>query len=177
MFKNKIPQNEKEFFEFIINEEKYYLDIEFNHKTKINYFNLFMILKFYTNNDEFLLDYIYINSSEVDSHNYKTFNINLFHNININKIKKIKFFEFKDLIEELKENDYEYIKSLKYYGFRLIFNKQSILWTEFKYPNYPWNRKQIKLYYKREINIKRWLFNKNKILYKKLLIDIKRQSI
>jgi hypothetical protein len=39
------------------------------------------------------------------------------------------------------ENDWElYLNKFEYYGFRIIFMKESPIWeTKFFYPNYPWN--------------------------------------
>lgn len=151
---NKIPlikQNKNQFFKFIYNKEKKYIDIEYDHKTKINYTNLFLILKSYLIEEHLLIENIFINSSEIENHNYEVFNINLFHNIKINKLKKINIFEFKDWLDEMKEADYEYIKSLKYYGFRICFNSNSInLKEDLVYPNYPWNPKFKNIFIKKK---------------------------
>lgn len=90
----KIPQNKEDFFLFYFNEKMFYLDINFNHIKKINYENLFLILKFYSLNEELLIKSIYINSSEIN--NLTPFNINIFHYVNLNKLKKMNFFEFKE---------------------------------------------------------------------------------
>lgn len=162
----KIKQNKNEYFIFHILNNNYSLDIEFNHSSKLNYENLFLILKCYVLHEELLIDSMYVNSSEVGSSEEGIFNINIFHNIKINNLKKMTFFEFKEWFIDLKEKDYEYIKNLKYYGFRIIFNKNSIFWSKKEiYPLYPWNINFKKKLINKNIKIENWLYYKNKKLY------------
>jgi hypothetical protein len=85
------------------------------------------------------------------------------------------FFDFRNWYEEIKNNDYEYIKNRKYYGFRIVFNKKSIFWQEKKiFPIFPWKISFKKIWFqKKNINIKIWLFKQNRSLFKQLK---KRQS-
>ncbi len=173
----RIPQNKKEFFKFIINEKQYYLDIQFNHKTLLNIQNLFLILKFYTAHEEMLIDALYINSAEVENYQNEVFNLNLFHTVDIKKLKKISYLDFKEWFLKLKENDHEYIKSLKYYGFRIVFNKKSLHWKEQNiYPPYPWNKNFKASYLNKNYKLELWLALKNRELYKKWILFMKKSS-
>ena len=166
-----IPQNNREFFKFFINKNKYFIDIQFNHKSKINIKNLFLILKFFCINEQLLIEAVYVNSSEIENHSGDVFNLNLFHYIDIKKLKKFTFFEFKEWFDDIKENDHEYVKSLKYYGFRIVFNKNSKSWeTGEIYPKYPWPKDFKLIYFNKNHNIESWLFLKNKELYKKWML-------
>ena len=92
--------------------------------------------------------------------------MNLYHSINIKDLKKYSFIQFKNWFIQIMHEDYEYIKSLKYYGFRVMFNKNSIYWKESKlYPIYPWKKDFKNIYIKNEKNILKWLYNKNRLLY------------
>lgn len=77
------------------------------------------------------------------------------------------FFDFKDWFSNLKDQDFEYIKNLKYYGFRLLFDKKSTHFKEKKiFPKYPWDNNYKKIWFKQKnIDLKKWLFYKNKKIY------------
>ena len=144
-----------------------------------------MILKSYLIREELFIEYILVNSSEEDwtelkNENNSFYTLNVFHYVNIKKLKKMKFFEFKEWFNDLKQNDNEYLVNLRYYGFRIIFNKNSI---DFKdknvFPIYPWNSKFKKTFilsYKNDIYFKKWLYKNNKFLYRKWIND-RRQTI
>lgn len=86
----------------------------------------------------------------------------------------MKFYEFKDWYKGIKDNDFEYIRNLKYYGFRIIFNEKSTFFKENNiWPDYPWKKNYKRLWFKNELNVEKWLFSKNKRLYYKW----KRQTI
>jgi len=122
-----------------------------------------LILKWYITNDEYLIKNIYVNSAENDAN---IFSINLFHNVNINKIKKINFFDFKIWFNELRDKDYEYITNLKYYGFRIVFDKKSIFFKkENLIPKYPWNANYKRIWISQETSAEAWLFKQNRKLY------------
>lgn len=172
----RIKQNKNEYFQFLINEKNYTLDIQYNHTTKVFYKNLFLILKWYSIKEEYLIRGIYMNSSDIDLIQTGKFNLNIFRKIEMNFIKKIKFFEFKDWYEEWKNNDFEYIRNTKYYGFRVIFDKNSNYFQNKNiYPTYPWPKNYLNLWFKnekKERRLEHWLRNQNKTLY----VKWKRQS-
>ena len=142
--------------------------------------NLFLTIKSYVIKEELFIESILVNSSENNSEvNENKINIshllNVFHYIDVKKLKKMNFFEFKEWFTDLKRNDDEYIINLKYYGFRIIFNKNSIYFKNKEiFPIYPWNSKFKSIYIlenKNEIDIKKWLYKNNKFLYKKWIRD------
>jgi hypothetical protein len=177
-----IPQNNNE--NFIIYKNVYFnsVDIQFNHITYINIQNLFLFIKSYVDNDELLIDYILIISDDnVNKEDYISISqsLSIFHYIKTKKIKKMSFFDFKEWFEDLKENDYEYIKNCKYYGFRIVFNKNSIFYKKNEvYPLYPWNKSYKNIYIKQQKknkSLEKWLLINNRFLYIKWL-NFKNQS-
>lgn len=167
----KIPQNKSNFFKFIINKDRFFIDIQFEHNQKIDYENLFLILKSYIINEPYFINFIFINSSE-NIEEVKNFKINLYHNVSVKKIEKIKYIDFKDWFDEFKERDFEYIKNLKFYGFRIVIDKKSPIWENLNfYPLYPWNKNFKKIFIKKnKIDFQKWLFIKNKNLYKNWIL-------
>lgn len=168
----KIPQNDKEYFIFSLNEYYYSVNIQFNHKSKINMENLFLIIKSYLDNSELLIESILIISEDLNNEHLIdniNANVHIYHYVKLEKLKKMSFFDFKEWFYELKQNDYEYIVSLKYYGFKIIFNKNSIFYKNKEvYPIYPWNSKYKNIYInknKNNIKLEKWLYRKNRILF------------
>lgn len=89
----------------------------------------------------------------------------------------MKYFDFKEWFDEIKEKDYEYIKNLKYYGFKLVFYENSVVFEENnQIPKYPWSSDYKKLWIK-EKNLEKWLFYQNKIIYHRYKKYLKRHSI
>ena len=166
----KIPQNNKEYFIFSTNEYFYSINIQFNHKSKINMENLFLIIRFYLDNSELLVEFILVISEDIEQISCNDNNMSIYHYIKLEKLKKMSFFEFKEWFYELKQNDYEYIVNMKYYGFRVVFNKNSIFYKEKNiYPIYPWDSKYKNSYIsnnKKNIKLEKWLYKKNKFLFK-----------
>ena len=91
---------------------------------------LFYSLKCYTLTSDFFLRNIYLISDNENS-------FKIFFNINIKKIKKIKFYDFEIWLEDLLESEKNYIKNCKFIGFRINYYKESISLKENKiYPNF-----------------------------------------
>ena len=137
----KIPQNNKEFYIFTIDEYFFSLNIQFNHKSKINLENLFMIIRSYLDTPELIIQSFLVISEDVnneDSNENNFKNTQIYHYVNPKKLKKMTFFDFKEWFYDLKQNDNEYIVNMKYYGFKILFNKNSIYYKEKKiFPIYP----------------------------------------
>jgi hypothetical protein len=136
--------------------------------------NLFLILKFYSNNEYLLAEFILVISKDVENDEIiENSLINIYHYVKIEKIKKMSYFDFKEWFYDLKKNDHEYIVKKKYYGFRIVFSKNSIFYREKDiYPLYPWNIKYKKLYISnnsKNIKFEKWLYKNNKLLYNKWL--------
>lgn len=166
----RIPQNSLKSFKFLKHEKYYSVDVEFDYFSKVSYQNLFLIIKSYIDNDEYLVLKIFMIASE-EKITEKKFNTNIFRSIKPGKLKKMKYFEFKDWFDTIKEEDYEYIKTLKYYGFRFVFSPISIAWSESKiYPIYPWKKNLKSRHIKTDINFRKWLYMKNRYLYNKWII-------
>jgi len=168
--KPNIPQNKKEFFLLSLDEKFYALDIEFNHTTILNMENLFLIIKFYSNNEHFLAEFILVISKDIEyNEDVNNCLVNIYHYVKLEKIKKMSYFDFKEWFYDLKKNDHEYLINKKYYGFRIVFNKNSIFYKEKNiYPSYPWNIKYKKLYIgdkTNNIKFEKWLYKNNKLLY------------
>ena len=136
--KPKIPQNEEVYFIFEKNSYYNSVDLFIKHTEEVRQENLFLIFQSYIKNRENLLTHIYIIA--LDNHTQEEKNISIFHHIKIEKINKMSLFDFTDWYESIYEQDYEYIRSMKYYGFRFIFSKESIIWKNGTiYPKYPWD--------------------------------------
>jgi hypothetical protein len=57
------------------------------------------------------------------------------------------FIDFNHWFSEIYDNDYEYMKYFKYYGFRFTFYKESLYWEKKEiFPNYPWKNEFKELY-------------------------------
>lgn len=55
------------------------------------------------------------------------------------------FLNFEDFFLKIYDNDFNYIITNEYYGFRIVFFKESYFWkNEIIYPVYPWNKSPIK---------------------------------
>ena len=116
----------------------YSLDIQYDHLAPLNYRNLFLILKWYSSRDEYLIKNIYINSSDINHTREEEFNLHIYRKVDIGFLKKIKFFEFKEWYSAIKDNDFEYVRNTKYYGFKIVFDKNSICFSNKDiYPKYP----------------------------------------
>jgi hypothetical protein len=46
--------------------------------------------------DEALIDAVYINSSQSDNSDIENFNLNIYHYVDTNKLKKMNFFDFRN---------------------------------------------------------------------------------
>jgi hypothetical protein len=137
---NKIPINseKKDFFKISIDENFNSIDVLFNWKDKMDIEVLFLIIKSYVLNKEYLIKNIYIVAT---NENLKKNNINpnFFRHLNIKKLEKINIFEFKLFYEEMFENDWEYyLNNFDLYGLTIIFAKESQIWKNKNfYPKYP----------------------------------------
>ena len=89
------------------------------------------------------------------------------------------YFDFKDWYQDIKEKDHEYIKNLKHYGFRIVFDKTSVFFNNKNiYPSYPWEKNYKKIWFReKNIYFEKWLFNKNKKLYLDYQKTKKKQTI
>jgi hypothetical protein len=95
--KPNIPQNKKEFFLLSLDEKFYALDIEFNHTTILNMENLFLIIKFYSNNEHFLAEFILVISKDIEyNEDVNNCLVNIYHYVKLEKIKKMSYFDFKE---------------------------------------------------------------------------------
>ena len=171
----KIPldSNSTKFFKIEPEYKLNSLNIYFDWKEKFELDNIFLILKSYLLSKEILIRGIYITAS---NENYYKNNIkpNFFRNINIKKIEKISFLDFSLFYEEMFENDYQlYLNNYNFYGFTIIFMKESEIWNNKKfYPIYPWNEnfKNSYIFKKNNINelksLKKEIFKLKKILKK-----------
>lgn len=81
--------------------------------------NLFLIFKTYLTHKEVLLKNLYVIG---DSDEHKSA---IFHHIKLKKLEKMSYIDFVSWYDEIFANDYEYLTSYKYYGFRFIFYKES----------------------------------------------------
>lgn len=137
---NKIPINseKKDFFKISIDKNFNSIDVLFNWKDKMDIEVLFLIIKSYVLNKEYLIKNIYIVAT---NENLKKNNINpnFFRHLNIKKLEKINIFEFKLFYEEMFENDWEYyLNNFDLYGLTIIFAKESQIWKNKNfYPKYP----------------------------------------
>lgn len=133
-------KNKKEFI-IEVDKEGFSINILFDWKEKFKLDNIFLILKSYINNKQFLIKGIYVigNNKDFLKDNIKP---NFFRNIDIKKIEKMNFFDFNLFYEEMFENDWQlYLNNFDYYGFRIVFMKESKIWEEKKYyVNYPWEK-------------------------------------
>lgn len=151
----KIPldSNNKKNFIFELNYQLSSINIYFDWKEKFELDNIFLILKSYFLSKEFLIKGLYIIAS---NENYFKNNIkpNFFRNINIKKIDKINYLDFTLFYEEMFENDSKmYLNNYNFYGFSIIFMKESEIWNNKKfYPVYPWNRNFRNSYIYKNIN-------------------------
>ena len=76
--------------------------------------NLFLILKFYSNNEYLLAEFILVISKDVENDEIiENSLINIYHYVKIEKIKKMSYFDFKEWFYDLKKNDHEYIVKKK----------------------------------------------------------------
>ena len=92
-------------------------------------------------------------------------------------MSKFSYYDFKNWFERIKESDYEYIKTLKYYGFRIVLYKESIIWEESKvYPIYPWKPQFKAIYFQKKIKLESWMFLKDKNLYRKWKLINKKKA-
>lgn len=132
-----IPQNETSFFIIKKGNWEGSLDILFNHMEELNILNLYIILKSYFYSESYLINFFLVISLNIEDER----KISKYHNIEIKKIKKMSFFDFKMFYDSLYDNDFSYIKKNEYYGFRIVFFKQSYFWqNNMIYPVYPWNK-------------------------------------
>lgn len=130
-----IKQNEKSNFTIVKGNWPYSVDVLFDHTEFLIIQNLFKILKSYTFKEEYLINFFLIIS--FDSEN--EINIKRLHYIDFYKIKNFSFFEFKEFFTKLYDNDFHYIKTEKYYGFRIVFFKESFFWkNEIVFPSFSW---------------------------------------
>jgi hypothetical protein len=142
------------------------------HRMIINNENLFLCFMFYINNPIIILKHIYI----IGMDNIETKNINFFHYIRWKKIINMSFIDFNNWIEEIMDNDYEYLKNYEYYGFRFSIYMSQELWDseDLFLPQYPWNENFKNTYFKNDYlsktrdNIIKKLKKENFILKKKI---------
>jgi hypothetical protein len=138
---SKIQQNSEK--DFIIKKSnwEYSIDILFNHKENINLVNLYGIVKSYLYDESYLINFFLVISIEkLDDKN-----MNKFHYLEINKLKKMNFLNFEDFFLKLYDNDFNYIKTSEYYGFRVVFFKESYFWkNKLIYPLFPWEKSPLK---------------------------------
>lgn len=147
--KFKIPLNSNNFFYISKNDNMGSIILLFDHTETINLENLYLIFQIYLNNKELLIRNIH-----VIAENELNFNCNkklsIFHHIWEKKIDKMSFIDFQQWYETLYNDDMEYIKSYKYYGFQFVFFKISIGWQNGTvYPVYPWNLEYISKFIKK----------------------------
>lgn len=136
---SNIPQNKNSFFFFKKNEYYKSIEILFEFTEEINFRNLFLSLKYYIHKEHYFLKYIFI-VAHISINEDDKKNIPRFHNININKLKKMSFFDFKEWFSELLDNDWKYMQSYNFYGFSMVFYENSVLFNEKEFwPEYPWN--------------------------------------
>lgn len=163
--KSNIPQNRHSFLFFQKNDYYKSVEILFNYFENINLCNLYLSLKHYLSREYYFIKYIFIVAHiSLDEGSQKI--IPRFHNINLIKLKKMNFFDFKEWFNELLDNDWKYMQSYHFYGFNLIFYDQSVLFQEKEFwPQYPWNPffKKMFISYDNTTNN-----NKTKIQIKKL---------
>lgn len=125
----------KEKFIISKNEWKYSLDIKTNivliSISDIRFKKeLLFILKCYILDKTSMLKHIYLISTEKED------NVDIYYKINLKKIKNISIYDFENWIEELLEEEKQYLKNSEYVGFRLVFSPDSISWKEKRiYPN------------------------------------------
>lgn len=169
---NKISLNKKKnsFFRFYINTNTFSIDIIYDIKQELELENLFLIIKSYSLARENLIKGMYVIASNEDfyKNNIKP---SFFRSISLNKINKISYFDFSLFYQEMIENDLEfYLNKYEFYGFKIIFMKESIIWeTKNFYPKYPWE-KNFKNQYILDNNI---LNNYNKLKKENFLLKKK----
>lgn len=131
-----IPQNESNFYKFVKEKNFYAVDLLFDHSQEVNLENLYLIFKSYLHNEENVIHRLLI-VAKVCAEDIGR-QTHTFHNVKINKMKLMSYVDFIDWYENIYENDYEYLKNYKYYGFRFCFFKKSKNWELLLiYPHYP----------------------------------------
>lgn len=114
--------------------------------------------------DENLIEYAFINSKDW---NDDRFDVNLFHNVKLEFLQKLNFKDFKDWHKRITDKDDIYIKNLEYYGFRFVFNKNSIIWENKSfYPIFPWITEFKKRNIPKTINREKIYKYKNKLAFR-----------
>lgn len=166
----KIPLNEKKNFIIKKNNWNSSLDIILTDGLNFNIKNLFLVFKCY-----FLTDRIYISSVYfIISNINRNDSFFTYKKINHKKIHKMSFFDFQIWIDDFLEEDKEYLKLYDFYGFRILFNYNSIINEKnILYPIYPWEKKMYDYYFEDNKNIMKKNLNMDyKIKYFKLLNTI-----
>ncbi len=132
--KSNIPMSDAEYFIIKRGDWEYSIDILISNHLDFNLFNLFMIFKSYSYEESIYLESLYIIISRNDEFSYT------YKKIDLKKIQDSNFNEFVRILQDIIFNEKEYIKDYKYFGFRLIFMKYSMIIKSKKiYPIYPWN--------------------------------------
>ena len=168
--------SKKDYFKIKINKRELYIDITFQWKNTTNIENLFIIIKHYVDNLNFLIynTYVIASNSELAKNDD---NVVIFRNIKLIKLKKINFIDFMILYDEMLESDTEkYLNNYDFYGFRFFFLSESKIWEDKDlFPKYPWNEKIKEKYffYRKYENKIENLNNKIKKLEKKNLLLIR----
>jgi hypothetical protein len=139
---SKIPANGEMFFVIKKGDWNYSVDVEFEHKYKLNTLNLYYILKSYIIKDETLIKWFFLTSRF--NENSKT--VTRYKIILPKKIKYMNYLDFKIFFEEIYEEYYHYFENEKYVGFRIVFYSCSIYWENGSiYPIYPWKNEFLEI--------------------------------
>lgn len=158
----KIPMNDDNFFEIKKNDWNYSIDIICKGEMKFNLFNLFMILKSYYNSSGVFIIGLYFILSNFDNDNFF-----IYKKLNQRKFLYISYSDFNLWVEDFLESEKDYIKSYSFYGFRFVFDENSIPYSKGEvYPIYPWNS-YILSHYKNTSTDSSFSFRKEKIYKKK----------
>lgn len=129
-----IPQNDKIFFIIEKSSWNFTINIKIKHMHETNILNLFAIIHSYFIKDTHLINFLLVCSFN-DSGDI----ISKYHYIKSENIKKMDYFKFENFFFDLYNNDFQYIKSHEFYGFKIVFFKESIYWkNNLIYPVYPW---------------------------------------
>lgn len=103
---NKIPLENKKniFFDIVVNQDFFSIDILYNSKEKFNLENLFLILKSYTISKEILIKNIYMIGSNKDflKNEIET---KFFRCINLNQFSRNNYIDFLIFYENMYEYD------------------------------------------------------------------------
>lgn len=121
--------------------------ILFDYRNKINLKNLYLVFKFYINNERNFVHSIAVIGKSGDDYP-------VFHHLNDEKLKKISFIDFEVWFDDLLEMDWKYLSNFFYYGFRIkLYNESEICTKITNLPTLPWEKYFLHKYLSKSENL------------------------